>query len=85
MTKPKKLRNKAYRPRNVQADPVSWAIAGVHTFPRETRAELIEQVDIAFEVLRRGAAGRDDWNMVVQALNIAEGLAGEQIGPNLIP
>ena len=88
MSNQKKPRNKAYRPRNIQADPISWAIAGVHTFPIKTRQELVEQVDIAFEILRCGDAGRDDWNMIVQALNVAEALATAErgsIGLNLMP
>lgn len=72
----KKHRNKKYRPRAIQADPVSWAIAGVSTLMASQQAVLL---------LKHGAANRDDWNIICQALNVAEALAGMGIGPNLLP
>lgn len=84
MTRTKKPR-KAYRPRAVQSDPVSWAIAGVHTLPAESKRAMMVPIDAAVLLLKRGQAARDDWNVICQALNLAEALAGLQIGSNLTP
>jgi hypothetical protein len=79
-----KKRNKAYRPRHVQSDPVSWAIAGVHTLPAEQQRKAMQQVDAAVLLLKQAKATRDDWNVIHQALNIAKALADLQIGANLL-
>lgn len=76
---------KAYRPRDQLADPVSWAIAGVHTFPIATQQAIMAPIHAAVLRLKQGRAGRDDWNIVRQALNVAEALAALHIGPNLLP
>jgi hypothetical protein len=81
----KKPRNKKYRPREIQTDPVTWAIAGVHKFPTETIAATFVPVDEAMLLLKLGKATREDWNVPCQSLNIAEALAGLRIGPNLMP
>lgn len=80
-----KKRNKSYRPRHIQVDPVSWAIAGCHLFLTDTIKQITAPVKDAFVTLKQGKATRDDWNMIVQALNVAEALCGAQIGPNLLP
>ncbi len=80
-----KKRTKKYRPREVTADPISWAIAGVHTLPVESQASIMEPIDDAFLLLKKGVARREDWNVVGQALNLAEAFGGMQIGPNLLP
>ncbi|PUA17285.1 hypothetical protein [Glaciimonas sp. PCH181] len=80
-----KKRNKSYKPRRVQLDPVSWAIAGSHKIPLKLQAELREPLADALALLRQGVAKRDDWNQLSNALNLAEALAGLQIGPNLVP
>lgn len=85
MSKTKKPRTKRYVARECLQDPVSWAVAGVHTLPTESQQAAMVPVDGAVALLKQGMAGRDDWNMIVQALNIAEALAGLQIGPNLMP
>ncbi len=81
----KAKRNKKHHPRQVQNDPVSWAVAGVHLFPTETQRDLLAPPGAAFVKLRQGAADREDWNMLSQSLNLAEALAGLHIGPNLLP
>lgn len=85
MKKPAKKRNKKYVQREVQADPISWAIAGVHNFPFATVDRTFEPVIAAVLLLKHGKADRDDWNVVCQALNVAEALADLCIGANLLP
>lgn len=85
MSRQKPKRTKKYTPREVQADPISWAVAGVHKFPSEKIAQCLAPVNAEFLCLKRGTASRDDWNQVSTALNIAEALAGLHIGPNLMP
>jgi hypothetical protein len=85
MSKQKPRRQKPYRPRHVQTDPVSWAIAGVHTLPLESQQATMKPVDAAVLLLKQGKSTREDWNVVCQALNIAEELAKLQIGSNLLP
>lgn len=85
MSKPKKKRERRYKPREVQSDPVSWAIAGVHTFPVKTQEDVMALTWAAFDKLREGVAGREHWNIVAQSLNVAEALAGLKIGSNLLP
>lgn len=80
-----KKRSKKYRQRAVQTDPISWAIAGVHTLPVKTIAATFAPIDDAVLKLKQGKATREDWNIPCQALNIAEALANLQIGPNLLP
>lgn len=80
--KPK--RTKKYKPREILADPVSWAIAGSHLLPRESVAAAFVPIDAALLILKQGRALRDDWNMVAQALNVAEALAELQVGHNLV-
>jgi hypothetical protein len=80
-----KKRNKSYRPREILADPISWAIAGAHTLPTESQSALLAPIDAAIVLLKQGKATRDDWNVCAQALNLAEALAGAQIGSNLMP
>jgi hypothetical protein len=81
----KKARNKKYKPREIQLDPVSWAIAGAHLFPTETIAATFKPIEDAILLLKQGRATREDWNVPCQALNIAEALAAMGIGPNLLP
>jgi hypothetical protein len=80
-----KKRNKKYRPREIQTDAISWAVAGVHTFPAETIATTFKPIGEAILLLKKGQATREDWNVPCQSLNIAEALAGLKIGPNLMP
>lgn len=80
-----KKRSKKYRPREVSADPISWALAAVYTLPTESQAAIMAPIDDAFLLLKKGVARREDWNVVGQALNLAEAFAGMQIGPNLLP
>lgn len=81
----KKPRNKAYKPKPILADPLSWAIAGAHTLPAPKQAELLAPVSAALLKLQHATADRDDWNTLANALNLAEALCGLQIGPNLLP
>lgn len=74
---------KAYRPRTVQADPVSWAVAGVHTLPTQSQRDVLAVAETGFDKLRQGVAAREDWNLVCQALNTAEALCDLHIGDNL--
>lgn len=83
--KQKKKRDRRYKPREIQTDPVSWAIAGVHTFPKQTQDDVMAITWAAFDKLREGIAGREHWNIVAQSLNVAEALAGLKIGNNLLP
>jgi hypothetical protein len=78
-----KKRTKKYVPRAVLADPVSWAVAGSHLMPTEKLDLIQAPVDAAVTVLKQGRALRDDWNVVANALNLAEALAGLQVGHNL--
>ncbi len=80
----KKARTKKYKPRECLADPVSWAIAGSFKLPHETVAATMAAVEPALKLLKQGKATRDDWNVVCQAVNVAEALAGLQVGHNLI-
>lgn len=83
MMKNKKKRNKKHRPREIKANAVDWAIAGVHTFPFETQRDLMKPPNEAFTKLREGLAGRDDWNLICQTFNVAEALCMLNIGNNL--
>lgn len=85
MSKAKKPRNKRYVPRECLADPVGWAVAGVHKLPTESVEAMFAPIDTARSLLLLGKATRDDWNVVCQALNLAEALAGFGIGANLMP
>ncbi len=85
MKKPKKPRNKAYKPREVQADAISWAIAGSFTLHAGTQTEIMRRPELAFDALRAGTAGRDEWNEICQAMNIGEALTEAHIGDNLRP
>jgi hypothetical protein len=67
-------RNKKYRPREIKANAIDWAIAGVHTFPVETQRDIMRQPMKSFDLLRQGKANRDDWNQICQALNVGEAL-----------
>lgn len=78
-----KKRNKKYTPREVLADPVSWAVAGAYLMPTEKINLIQAPVDAAVLLLKQGRALRDDWNVVANALNLAEALAGLQVGHNL--
>lgn len=80
-----KKRSKAYKPRHVQSDPASWAIAGSYKIPLNLQIELRDPLIEALVLLREGVAKRDDWNQLSTALNLAEALAGLQIGSNLVP
>lgn len=80
-----KKRNKKYSPREIFTNAVDWAIAGSFTFPHATQAEITLPVYDAFKIMQQGIATRDDWNMVCSGANLAEALAGLQIGPNLLP
>ncbi|HEY5798683.1 MAG TPA: hypothetical protein VIT92_00605 [Burkholderiaceae bacterium] len=81
----KSKRNKPYRPRDVQADAAAWAMAGVYTLPLQTQIDVLTPVYAAVLLLKQGKATREDWNIIAQSLNVAEALAGLQIGPNLMP
>lgn len=85
MSKPKPKRNKRYVPRERLADPVSWAVAGVHKLPTESVEAVFVPVTAAMALLKQGRAGREDWNIVCQALNVAEALAIVAVGSNLMP
>lgn len=80
-TKPRK----AHRPRGKLIDPVSWAVAGVHTMLHADRERVMAPVKDAMQAVRNGRANREDWNAISQAMNIAESLAIEQVGRNLTP
>ena len=81
----KKPRNKKYRPRQIQADPVSWAVAGVHNFPFATVDESFRVINTYVSLLKQGKARREDWNFICQMLNTAEALAQLAVGQNLLP
>jgi DNA-binding FrmR family transcriptional regulator len=85
MSKPKPKRHKSYRPRDVQLDAVSWAIAGATCIPPASQAAALAPVMAAVRVLKQGMATRVDWNVVAQCMNLAEALAALQIGSNLMP
>lgn len=84
MPKSKSTRGKKYRPIEVKANCVDWAIAGVHTFPMQTQKDIMKEPIKAFEKLRQGIANRDDWNMVCQSLNVGEALCEAHICGNLL-
>jgi hypothetical protein len=79
-----KKRNKKYKPREIKANALDWAIAGVFTFPTETQRDIMMQPMASFELLREGRASRDDWNQICQALNVGEALCEFNIGNNLL-
>lgn len=81
----KKPRSKKYVPKDVSANAMNWAIAGRCLMPEFKQIALMEPVLESMMLLRKGAAGRDDWNSIANAMNIAEALAHHQIGPNLLP
>lgn len=85
MSRAKKPRSKKYVPREVQLDAVGWALAGAHLLPAGAVTDCMAVVDAAFLAMKQGRATRDDWNGISQCLNIAEALAGLQIGSNLMP
>lgn len=69
-----KKRNKKYKPREIKANALDWAIAGVHTFPTETQRDIMKPPMASFDLLREGRASREDWNQICQALNVGEAL-----------
>lgn len=81
--KPKKARNKRHVPRTT-INAVEWAVAGVHKLPACSVAATMEPVDAAVLLLKKGKATRDDWNIVCQALNLAEAMAVQSVGANLM-
>lgn len=85
MARPQKKRSKKYRAKEVQTDPVSLAIAGVHTIPVEAQVDVMKLLNDAYDTLRQGRASREDWNMICQAVNVAEVLSKMHIGDNLLP
>lgn len=85
MSRLKKPRSKKYVARDINLDALSWALAGVHTLPMECVERVMAQVNDALTAFKRRTATREDWNMLVQCLNVAEGLAALHIGPNLLP
>ncbi|MCG2586549.1 hypothetical protein [Massilia sp. TS11] len=76
---------KAYRPRPVSVNAAEWAVAGACCFTASMVADLIEPVRAAYDKLRQGQATVDDWNTLVQALNLGEALAVARIGAELMP
>lgn len=80
----KTKRTKKYIPKTVLLDPMSWAAAGVFTFPIATQKEIMKGAQLSFDLLRQGTAGREDWNVICQALNTGEALCEFNIGNNLI-
>lgn len=85
MSKQKPKRTKRYVPRERLADPVQWAMAGVYKLPTVSIDAVFVPIDAAKALLRQGRATCEDWNVVAQALNLAEALAGLQVGANLLP
>lgn len=81
----KKPRKKAYKPKDVSANAMNWAIAGRCLMPEGQQKQLMESVQEAMMLLRKGAAKRDDWNELANSMNLAEALAHHQIGTNLLP
>jgi len=81
----KKKRSKKYVPKDIQLDPISWAVAGVHNFPFATVDKTFEPINAAVLLLKQGKAAREDWNVPCQALNVAEALTGQGVGGNLLP
>lgn len=84
MSKPKPKRTKRYVQREQLVDPVSWAVAGAHKLPTATVAATMAAITPALKLLKQGRATRNDWNVVCQAVNVAEALAGLQVGHNLL-
>lgn len=80
-----KRRNKKYRPRAVLLNSFENAIVGRSLIPESMRQELLEPVKEAADKLQFERIDKDDWNILAQASNIAEALAGLNIGPNLLP
>lgn len=85
MTKTPKKRTKKYCPRPVRTNAVDWAIAGVHKLVSDDCNLIINPLKRALEHFKRATAGRQEWNDLAEAMNIAEALAGLSIGPNLLP
>lgn len=84
MPKSKSKRNKKHRPIEVKSNALEWAVAGVHTFPIATQKDIMKGPLGAFVKLREGAANREDWNLICQALNVGEALCEFNICNNLI-
>lgn len=80
-----KPRNKKYRPKGVNPDALSWALAGVHTLPKADQQKAMEQALEGFGRLKQGKAEREDWNAIVQVANLGEALTLLHIGDNLKP
>lgn len=80
-----KKRTKAYRPRDVLANPMDWAIAGSCKLTDRQYHLFIDPVDHAIDLIRRGCADRQDWNTAANAMNVAEGLTFAGVGMNLLP
>lgn len=87
MTKPKKPRNKAYKPRQVAQHGGLVAIAMCHargenasTLKDDQLTDLGVAYWLSFENLRAGAATEEAWSCVACALNVALVLCEKGIG-----
>lgn len=76
----------AYRQKTVKAintmDIAKWAVAMV---TEKDRDALLGPIEEAYVVLREGRLQKDTWNCLANCMNIAEALANDGIGPNLLP
>jgi hypothetical protein len=66
---------KAYRPRLIEPDPVSLAIARASLVPQEGKAAMLQRLQAALEGLRTANGGWPAWCDMADAMNVAEQLA----------
>lgn len=72
MATPKKKRNKAYRPRDVRTNIAALLFESDQPLSQSDRATILGAAHWAVQALARGAATRDDWHTIVNALNASQ-------------
>lgn len=85
MSRNKKPRNKAYKPKPVNKDAHNTALKGTRQFTEKEKAVLLKPAEDAVEALKRGELDRTKWTIIAGMLNTAVCLGGEGVGPNFKP
>lgn len=84
MTKPKKPRNKAYRPKPTCSNPLS-IFGGMGDAHRDHLQRIQTQNHLAMADMAQGRGTREQWNRIVGAINIANVMCEMGIGDEFRP
>lgn len=75
----------AYRPKVVMLNTMERATWHASMVSEQGRTDILAEIEDAYIVLREGRLHKDTWNCLANGMNIAEALASDGIGPNLLP